>query len=157
MVRISQKGVKMDKDGRKKVGFDLHEKELETVRNICKRKKIKLVDFFRDAVNAKIDKENKYMTIYVIHNMTIKELTIRTELYDILLDNASDEMKKNVSAEQEGKIALKEDFEKIIEGYNNENDDGQIEPIIFFDDTSLIQMLQISGETQLPFFTKERY
>lgn len=148
---------KEDKDGRKKVGFDLYEKELETVRNICKRKKIKLVDFFRDAVNAKIDKENKYMTIYLIHGTTIKELTVRTELYDILLDPASEEMKKNVGAQQEGSIALKDDFEKIIEGYKKMNEDGKIEPILFLDDESLIGIMNATEQKWLPFFTKERY
>ena len=148
---------KEDKDDRKKVGFDLHEKELETVRNICKRKKIKLVDFFRDAVQAKIDKENKYMTIYLIHGTTIKELTIRTELYDIMLNNVSDEMKKNVGAEQEGSIALKEDYEKIIQGYKKLNEDGKIEPVLFLDDDSLIQIMQMSEQKWQPFFTKERY
>lgn len=136
----------MKKEERKKVSFDLSVSELTHVRGIIERKGMKLADFFREAVQDKIRKENKYMTIYVFDFGAIKKLTILAANYDITIRDASEEMIENVGAGSEGTLTRKEDRSEI---------ESSKDPIIAFDDPVIEALLEKHGEVH--FFTKDKY
>ncbi len=137
----------MKKVEKQKVSFDIPVSEYNQVKEIVDRTPgMKLADFYRGAVQDKIKKENKYMTIFVFDFGMIKKLTVLTANYDIVIREASEEMIENVGAGSEGTLTRKEDRSEI---------ESSTDPIIVFDDPIIEALLDKNGEVR--FFTKNKY
>lgn len=124
---------------KKKVSFDIDQQLLESIKEICRSKGIKLADFFREASQEKINNEKSYISIYVPANGKIEHLQINRNDFEIDLFEASHQMKVNVGAECEGVLRTKK------ESYEN------IDPFIK-------QLFKDTGSTgKLRFYTKMKY
>ena len=88
---------------KKKVGFDIDVELLSELQAFVKSRNMKISDFYREALQEKLEREkNSLMMIYVPMNGVIEKIGIDPKKYEIELREASDKMKENVGAVNEG-------------------------------------------------------
>jgi len=129
---------------KRKVSFDIDQKLLNEIKNLCDVKKIKLSDFFRDASRTKLDADVIYLSIYVPYGGKIEHFQINRNDYEIDLFEASQQMKVNVGAECEG--ILREYSTQAIQIFKKEKEFDKLEEII-----------KNSPEKKVAFYTTKKY
>jgi hypothetical protein len=95
---------------KKKVSFDMDAKVLSDVQSFCKENNRKVADFYRNAVNEKLEREKKHITIYVAQPKGfIEKFSVNKEDIDIEFFEPTYNMKVNVNAAKQGIIRISED------------------------------------------------
>ncbi len=95
-----------------KVSFDIDSNLLKRVKEFCLHNKLKLSDFYREAIKEKLELEKNYMEILVMSDKGIDKYLIERFNYDITMWEADEDMMGLLSAEMMGTIKLKEDCQK---------------------------------------------
>jgi len=149
-----------EKKRKEKVNFNIEPDILQRIRQVSGERGMLLSDFFRQAAEEKLKREEKFMTIYVMTNSEgIQKITIDRGLYNISLKDASKNMQNNVEAIQEGtlKYLSDEEWEEYSED-EIEQDGEYLAPVldyIMYIDQSVEKLFE--GRDEVYFFTKIRY
>ena len=139
------------KQAKKKASFDIDPEILSDVKNLCQSRNMKVADFYRAAVEEKLKRDREYITIYIPVAGKIEKATIEQKIYDIDIFEASEKMKENVGAVNEGVLRFKsnEELSEMFEDLSKEDQEARIyHPVIF-------ELLQDLGK--VAFFTKQKY
>lgn len=146
------------KKKKEKVNFHIESDTLHRIRQVSEDRGMLLSEFFRQASEEKLKKEEKFMTIYVMTDSTgIQKITIERGLYHISLKDASKNMQDNVQAIQEGTLKPFSD-EEWEEYHDNETAEGEVVPVLeylMYIDQTIEKLLETRDE--IYFFTKIKY
>ena len=99
----------METPNKKKVSFDIDQKLLVQIKDLCTIKRMKLADFFREAAREKLERDERYISIYVPLDGKIIHFQVDIDLYEVDIFEASEDMKANVNAVCEGVVRFRAD------------------------------------------------
>ncbi len=149
------------KKKKEKVNFNIEQDTLQRIRQVSEERGMLLSEFFRQAAEEKLKKEDKFMTIYIMmDSLGIQKITIEKGLYNIVLKDASKNMQNNVEAIQEGRLELLSDekWEEYADEVLSHDDNNDLIPVLNYSmyiDPTIEKLFETRDIVY--FFTKIKY